>query len=101
MLHTDHDHLHSGRRHYRDHRTRRDRNVTQEKAFREQIPAMADEYMTWCLSDSSDSQANHPGYFKSPSGDSIPFDSGWVTLNIVDVFCTYISFLSPATYAYT
>lgn len=53
---------------------------------------MADEYMAWSESNPSNPHGHHTGQFKSPSGDAIPADSGWVTLKIFDVFRESIPF---------
>jgi len=70
----------------RDYRTHRDRAQLRATAFEQQIPAVAEAYLTWSF---SCSQQGHKGFFKEFTGASASMDNctGKVTLNVIDIFC--------------
>ena len=74
------------RQSHRDYRTRRDRARLWAIAFEQQIPAVAEAYLTWCF---NHSQQGRRGFFKEftdSSACNTDNCTGQVTLNVIDIF---------------
>jgi len=73
-------------RSHRDYWTYRDRAWLRAIAFEQQIPAVAEAYLTWSF---SCSQRGHRGFFEEftdASTSSMDNCTGQVVLNVIDVF---------------